>query len=123
MTLVTRGVGFSGEMIDPIRGIGISDVWRDYMIVSFGKYRKRPKFSDFIITRNKVEVFTNHVAFQVLKVKPRTVPICRFLPNYDHESMGASIKPQQQLFLDFGRDGVSNTKESSLMSTTFFQAD
>ncbi|CAL8993155.1 unnamed protein product, partial [Prunus brigantina] len=28
-----------------------------------------------------------------------------------------------QLFLDFGRDGVSTTKESSLMSTTFSQAD
>ena len=28
-----------------------------------------------------------------------------------------------QLFLDFGRDGVSTTKESSLMSTTFFEAD
>ncbi|CAL9016645.1 unnamed protein product [Prunus brigantina] len=31
--MVTRGVGFSGVLTDPIHGVGCSGVWGDYVIV------------------------------------------------------------------------------------------
>ncbi|BBG95480.1 hypothetical protein Prudu_004040 [Prunus dulcis] len=53
-------------------------------LFQFWQVSEKTKIFRLIITRNKVEVFTNHVAFQVLKVKPGTVPISHFLPKYDH---------------------------------------